>query len=37
MIPGWTLFDQTMLVLAVLTTIGMIVTYRYTHPRKKTK
>ena len=37
MIPGWTLFDQTMLVLAVLTGIGMIITYRYTHPRKKTK
>jgi len=26
-----------MLVLAVLTAIGMIVTYFYTHPRKKTK
>jgi len=37
MIPGWTLFDQTMLVLAVLTGIGMIITYRYTHPRKKQK
>ena len=37
MIPGLTFFDQIMLVLAVLTTIGVIVTYFYTHPRKKTK
>jgi len=37
MIPGWTFLDQLMLVLAVLTGIGVIVTYFYTHPRKKTK
>ena len=37
MIPGLTFFDQIMLVLAVLTTLGAIVTYFYTHPRKKTK
>jgi len=37
MIPGLTFFDQIMLVLAVLTALGVIVTYFYTHPRKKTK
>ena len=37
MIPGFTFFDQIMLVLAVLTALGVIVTYFYTHPRKKTK
>jgi uncharacterized protein (UPF0333 family) len=37
MIPALTFFDQIMLVLAVLTAIGMIVTYFYTHPRKKAK
>ena len=37
MVPGLTFFDQIMLVLAVLTTLGAIVTYFNTHPRKKTK
>ncbi len=37
MIPGWTFFDQLMLILAVLTTLGAIWTYFYTHPPKKTK
>lgn len=37
MIPGWTLFDQTMLVLAVLGVLGAIWTYFYTHRPKKQK
>jgi hypothetical protein len=37
MIPGWTLYDQLMLIFAVLTTLGAVWTYFYTHPRKKTK
>jgi hypothetical protein len=37
MIPALTFFDQIMLVFAVLGLFGAIVTYFYTHPRKKTK
>ena len=37
MIPGWTFFDQLMLVLAVLSGLGAVWTYFYTHPRKKAK
>jgi hypothetical protein len=37
MIPGWTFFDQEMLVLAILSVVGAIWTYFYTHPRKKQK
>jgi hypothetical protein len=37
MIPGWTLFDQTMLFLAVLSVLGAIWGYFYTHPRGKQK
>src|SRR5438445_1512546 len=35
MIPGWTLFDQTMLVLAVLTGIGRLIIFGYTTPAKE--
>lgn len=37
MFPALTFFDQIMLLLAVVSGIGAIVTYFYTHPRKKTK
>jgi hypothetical protein len=35
MIPELTFFDQIMLVLAVLSVLGAVWTYFYTHPRKK--
>ena len=35
MLEGWTLFDQTMFFLAVVSVILATVTYFYTHPRKK--
>jgi hypothetical protein len=37
MIPALTFFDQIMLVLAVLSGLGAVWTYFYTHPRKKAK
>ncbi len=35
--PQLTFFDQVMTLLACIGVIGAIVTYFYTHPRKKTK
>jgi hypothetical protein len=35
--PQLTFFDQVMTLLACIGVVGAIVTYFYTHPRKKTK
>ena len=35
--PQLTFFDQIMTLVAVLGLVGAVVTYFYTHPRKKTK
>lgn len=36
-LPQLTFFDQVMTLLACIGVVGAIVTYFYTHPRKRTK